>query len=316
LLVPLTNPVILDAGGWAPAMYLDELTYKAVLTNALDVTIWTQDDIASIGQLITAITGPIEAEIDQIQIDLDIAEADIDALQAAMLLAQNYSVQARTDTGTVNDWALGLVGHTAIFWAGAAPLTITGVAGGLPGRILVFRNVGTQVATFAPNSGSSLAVNRLNNAVTSAGTPVAPGGWVTYIHSGTDWLLIGHDQGAAITVPFSAAHFTGSAGLTWTVTAGQRGVWEYRLSGKQVFVSFQLAGTTVSGTGTTLQMSSALFGGFAVPSPAFDRVGFTSTPVGDVYLTAGAGINMNSVSGANFSAGTYYTYGQMSFFVQ
>jgi hypothetical protein len=129
--------------------------------------------------------------------------------------------------------------------------------------------------------------------------------------------MIGHDQGAAITVPFSAAHFTGSAGLTWTVTAGQRGVWEYRLSGKQVFVSFQLAGTTVSGTGTTLQMAAALFGGFTIAAGAFDRIGFQSTPVGDVYLSAvpGSGITFNSLSGANFSAGTYYTYGQMSFFV-
>lgn len=47
LQIPLTNPVVLDSGGRGPELFLGADTYKFILKDALDATVWTADYIAS-----------------------------------------------------------------------------------------------------------------------------------------------------------------------------------------------------------------------------------------------------------------------------
>jgi Pectate lyase superfamily protein len=57
--VPNTNPVILDARGEATIFFNG--SYKVILKDALDVTVWTVDNISTMDQLITAIQASITA---------------------------------------------------------------------------------------------------------------------------------------------------------------------------------------------------------------------------------------------------------------
>src|SRR5262245_10494516 len=47
LTTPLSNPVILDAGGRAPELFLAALSYKQVLQDALGTTLWSADNIVT-----------------------------------------------------------------------------------------------------------------------------------------------------------------------------------------------------------------------------------------------------------------------------
>jgi hypothetical protein len=109
-----------------------------------------------------------------------------------------WTVLAPTTSGAVNDWAPGISGHTVAFWNGGADLTPSGIVGGVSGQWFVCRNVtATKVLRFPHNTGPT-ASNRTQNLVTSAATPVGPGGYIAYLHNGTDWQQVGHAQGASI----------------------------------------------------------------------------------------------------------------------
>jgi len=80
--VPNANPVILDSAGRATVYLLTTTSYKFVLKDALDVTIWTQDNVAAIpapstfGQaLVTLTDGPL--------VSIDAALGSVFALNAA-----------------------------------------------------------------------------------------------------------------------------------------------------------------------------------------------------------------------------------------
>lgn len=262
LLVPLTNPVVLDAGGWAPAMYLAALTYKAVLTDALDVTLWTQDNIASIGQLIEFLTDPrfdaIEARLTIAEGDINVIEADVAAIKSGGTISKFISNNA---TGTVNNWNPGLTPDCYIEWFGTAALTVTGFAAMPAGSIVRFRNAGTGIVTFPHLNVGSVAASRLFNVATSGATPVAPGGHALYISDGIQWVLQLHQQGAWITIPYSAANFTATVG-TWTVVAGNQGI-KYWLNGKTllIFISVQASSVSVFTANLLLAGFPFVFGG-------------------------------------------------------
>jgi hypothetical protein len=57
LTVPLTNVVVLDADGRAPAIYLQGLSYKVILKNSGGVSIWTADPVSSHAQVLLALFG-------------------------------------------------------------------------------------------------------------------------------------------------------------------------------------------------------------------------------------------------------------------
>jgi hypothetical protein len=154
-----------------------------------------------------------------------------------------------TSTGAQNNWApAGMSGNTLVEWSGASDLAATGLAGGAAGQFWTLRNTGTKVATFAHNSGSSSAANRFKNCATSAATPVAPGGFITYQHDGTDWQLVDHDQGAFITPAYAAGDFTASGSMTWTVDSGDISTYAYKLDGRRLSVLFAIISTSVGGT--------------------------------------------------------------------
>lgn len=166
------------------------------------------------------------------------------------------TVVASTVTGAQNNYAPTLSSHTLIPWSGASDAAFTGIAGGSAGMLVTIKNTGTKVATFAHNSGSSSAGNKLINIATSAPTPIAPGGWITYQHDGTQWQLVSHEQGAWITPTFSGGNFSGAPSMTWTVDSGDVQAYSYYLSGKTLSVYVYATTTSVSGTiNPTLQVT-------------------------------------------------------------
>lgn len=173
---------------------------------------------------------------------------------AAFLTSTTWTVVLSTTAVSQNNWAPGLSGHTVIYWSGAANISITGLAGGVSGQIVRFRNTGTFVATFAYNSASSSAGNKLFNTITSQGTPVAAGGHVDYQYDGTQWRLVDHEQGAWITPAYSAGDYTAQVS-TWGVDSGDITTNAYRLVGNTVTWMWALETTDVGGAPTSLRFT-------------------------------------------------------------
>ena len=157
-----------------------------------------------------------------------------------------------SDTGAQNNWApAGMFGTTFIKWNGVADLQVTGLAGatGATGQRVTFKNVTTnRIATFAHASTSSAATNRFTNYATSAATPVAPGGTITWEHDGLSWQIVGQDQGAWITPAYNASDFTGDAAMTWTVDSGDVLAYAYWLKGRTLLVKWKITTTSIGGT--------------------------------------------------------------------
>jgi len=176
-----------------------------------------------------------------------------------------------TATGTQNAWTLpasasvaGYAGPTTVFWSGASLITVNGILSGSTGQRLLIKNTGSALALFAHANGSAAAADRLTNLATSAPTPVAPGGWIAYEHNGTNWKLIGHEQGAAITPTFAAGTYTADT-ASWTLASGDVTTQTYVLRGKWLTVVWALNTTTVARAGadpTFLYISNAAWGGF------------------------------------------------------
>ena len=210
LLVPLTNPVVLDAAGRAPELFLDALAYKQVLETAEGVELWSADHIVTPTALRsagsqTSVTGP----------------------------QHNLPVPR------------GLVSF--MDFRNTADVTISGFAAGTPGQILNLRALGGgRVHLLNDNSGSALG-NRLLNAVGSGPTSlVTPAGAAMYVYQEGTWILITHQQGAWIRVPYNAANF--AAGGGWTVEAGDVVQQDYWLQGTSVLLTTVIASTTITGT--------------------------------------------------------------------
>jgi hypothetical protein len=168
-----------------------------------------------------------------------------------------------TDTGNHNDWAPGVVhGTTFLPWAGAADATFTGLAGGQKGDLLIFKNIGTKVAYFPHLSGSSSGVNQFTNSITVGnGTPVAKGGNIIFVHDGSTWQLVGHEQGAWVNVTFAAGEFTANGAQTWTVASAA--TQKFYVKGNSMKFALAVFGTTVGGTPNT-QLIKSLPNGFTV----------------------------------------------------
>ena len=183
-------------------------------------------------------------------------------IAVARLTNGTFTVVTDTDTGAQNNWVpgAGVSGNTLIEWSGASSMAATGLAGGASGLVAVIKNTGSQIATFAHNSGSSTAGNRFQNLVTSAATPISTGGWIVYQHDGTDWEMIGHEQGAYITPTFAAGDYTASAG-SWTVDSGDVGMCKYKLSGKTLHFQMEINNTDVS---SVASLRRVIPGGFSV----------------------------------------------------
>lgn len=176
---------------------------------------------------------------------------DVIGILSGGLIAGIWVRTTSTVTGTQNNLDLSSsssIQNLYVEWSGASDVTITGVSFPLASSYLYFKNTGTKVAYFSHQSGSSTASNRFTNLVTSSTTPVAPGGWISYIHNGTNWILVNHEQGANITPSFNAGDWTGSGSMTVTVASGDVLTDAYRIVGKTMHYWFFLNTITIGGT--------------------------------------------------------------------
>ena len=225
LTIPLANPVVLDAGGYAPELFLDAKSYKCVLTDANDVTIWTADNIVTAAALRTG--------------------------QSTISL-----------TGLQHDVPVPVGIISFIEFRNATLLTIDGFSGGTPGQILILRALGEgQVNLINADSSTSLPSSAMINHIASGPTSlvgVVPGyggaGTATYVKAANGyWILTAHEQGGVIRVPFSAANFWASAG-EWTVEDADVQYQEYYLRGSILLVTASVQGSAVTGAPTELLM--------------------------------------------------------------
>ena len=127
LSVANTNPIVLDGNAYAGTIYTDpDLSYKFVLKDSDDVTIWTQDAMLSGGQTATgnveddSVTGPklaaavagdglvqdgsgnLDVNVDDssIEIDTDVVQVKAAGITAAMLVTGNAQVSISPDDTT------------------------------------------------------------------------------------------------------------------------------------------------------------------------------------------------------------------------
>lgn len=152
-----------------------------------------------------------------------------------------------------NNFAPGLSGNTIVELSGNSP-NISGLAGGTTGAMVILNNTGTSVVTLLHNSTSSNPGNRFINTVTSGATPLAPGGYAVYLNDGTNYYLVGHEQGPWITPTYNGANYTADVG-TWTVDSGDVTTLRYRVSGNTLFMLFSLETTSVSSTPSRLSLT-------------------------------------------------------------
>lgn len=228
--------------------------------------------------------------------------------------ASEYIRLIDTQTGATNNWAIsGLTGDAVILWNGAADVAVTGIVAGYNGQMLVFRNItAAKIMTFAHNSGSSSAGNKLSNIVTSAVTPVAPTGYAVFVYDATAavWYLIDHEQGKWITPGFVAGDFTGNGSMTWTLAAGDRAAMSYRVTRSTIQVNFVLVTTTVGGTpNTTLKIGNGQWGGFTAGAFQIDQTlgfvidnGVREAPGFLEVAAAGTSIGCIRYTAANWTA--------------
>ena len=219
-------------------------------------------------------------------------------------------------TGSQDNWAPGIGAETLISWSGASDMTVTGFAAGAAGRRITFLNVGSNVAYFTHQSGSSSAGNKLRNIATSGTTPVAPRGAATFEYDGTDWRLVTHDQGAWISVAYSAGNFTATAPTTWTVDSGDQITYQFKLVGSTLCMRVYLDTTSIAST-SSLQLFVAIPNSFTsakkvqglalgfdngVAVATYNRVDVASTTVevGRSDVTAWANSTNNNYVRVNF----------------
>lgn len=169
------------------------------------------------------------------------------------------------DTGTRQNWAPAgfATQHTLIEWGGTADLTVGGLVAGVSGQIVTIKNrsFSNAVLRVPYYDAGSTEANRFLNAVTSAPTPIAAGGWVQYVYDAA-WILVNHEQGAWLVPPFTAADYTGSGSMVWTVAAGHVVDCRYRLSGRTLSWTLLIVGSTTSGTAAA-QLTRVIPGGFS-----------------------------------------------------
>lgn len=188
----------------------------------------------------------------------------------SLILNPNPSAFPATSTVTTTGAQIALTlpsgfSDLVIFANNATLLTIQGIAAGHDGQRVTIFSLGAGQVDLANLSPSAAAANRLINGVTGTISLAAGSGRVSLIYDSTvaRWRVVLHEQGAWITPTFAAGNFTGSGTQTWTLAAGDVAALAYRLSGRTVTVSFDLATTSVGGGAAPfLRIGNAAWGGF------------------------------------------------------
>lgn len=234
-----------------------------------------------------------------------------------------WTVITSTATGTQNDFAPGLVGHTVLRMNNATAVTITGFAGGVDGQRLTVVSIGAGDVIFS-HQVTSTAANQLFNVATSGGTRLKAGlGSATYLYDGTTlrWRLIQHEQGGPITAAFAAGDFVGTT-QPWTVGAGDVLTSQFYLKGRQLTYAFYLGSTTVTAGATALNIAAAQWGGYASNLTTLNPIIYNDNGAGNTggfvaVAPAGAAVSIQKLTGT-FGAATDATgvFGEIVFEVQ
>lgn len=221
LTIPLANPVVLDAAGRAPELFLGPFSYKCVLTDAANVTIWTADNIVTAAALRT---GYSAISLTGLQHDVPVPPGIISFIEL-----QNASL-----------------------------LEIDGFSGGSPGQLLIVRALGTgQVNLINSDQSTSVGPNRMQHFVSSGPTSLVGvlggtggAGTAVYVKSPNGpWVLTSHEQGGWIRVAYNALNYgVDIPGTTWTVEAADLVQHDYYLRGTLLTVTVALPNTLLSGT--------------------------------------------------------------------
>lgn len=243
-------------------------------------------------------------------------------------------------TGTKNDFDIGLPeeayqgsGVGVLSCSNASLLTINGITGktgNIPNQntVLWIVSRGAGQVDIANEAAGSAAEKRIITGVNGTiGTiSLAPGvgkAMLAYDAVSSRWRVVYHDQGASITPTFSAANFTGSGSMTWTVAAGDVSAFNYYLRGRLLTVKFWLSTTTVGGT-VSSQLSPTIPGGFKPAKdsiePALQYVDNGATQAAG-YIQLGTGspfLLCQKLGGGNWTLSTDNThlYGSVTFEVQ
>ncbi len=226
--------------------------------------------------------------------------------------ANQTTVITSTSTGAQNNWNPGIVGGiTYVEWSGLSAIAVTGIESGSAtqaGRVVIFRNLSAVNATFAHNSGSSDADNRLFNTVTSAATPVGVGGYIMYVHDGSNWVLIGHEQGKwiGVSLTFNDNAYSGDGtDGNWTVAAGDITTMKYYLSGRSLTVAAHIQTTSVVNTPAQLRIANTQWGDFTITSTSLTGAAAVNAggAIEATYLISPA--SATYIAFAQYDAGTW-----------
>jgi len=196
-----------------------------------------------------------------------IAGVILDPVDAALgASSSRATVIAAGVTGTLHDWAMpGRTANTILEWTGAGQVYFTGIAAGVMGDVLTFKNMSPTQVMYFGHQTSSAAANQFFLLVGSAATPVAPYGWMSVYYNGTKWILVDYDQGSPITAAYSQAYFHSGAGV-WTVDAGDMQALNFVLRGRTLTVSFSIAASSLSVSNNLLLILNTGWGNFLASS--------------------------------------------------
>ena len=229
-----------------------------ILNTTADIsgkTLVTAEGDRTVTGLLTFNRGPASAPFAVVSGAGKVTYLDADKFEGleGTAYSRTPNVITTTSTGTQNDFVPGTLqnGINLLRCNNASLLTITGIAGGTDGMVLVVASVGAGQVSLAYQSTGSTATNRLVNFVTSMNTPLAAASGVAiFVYEVTSqrWRMVSHDQGAVITPTFSAGDFTASGSMTWTVEAGDVTTFAYLVQGRQMTLYVYIDGTAVGGT--------------------------------------------------------------------
>lgn len=125
--------------------------------------------------------------------------------------------------------------------------------------------------------------------------------WLQTIYGQIDTLVGGWQA-----IPFNAADFSGTGGMTWTLAAGNLPVHRYAVIGTTLFLTTYIAGGVIGGTlGPTLlvKLPRTVAGGTAATSQCYDGIhqpGFVAVQAGGTHLM------IQKIQETAFSAGVSY----------
>lgn len=211
-----------------------------------------------------------------------------------------------TSTGNQDDFAHG--SPSVLRCNNASLLTLRGLAAGVAGQQIVIVSVGAGQVDLANEDTNSTAANRIVNGVTGTISLAGGSGRAVLCYDATSarWRVIAHEQGAWISVPYSAGDFTASGSMTWTVESGDLQTFSYLLRGRTLSIALGVSASSIGGT-LSNGLLVAIPGGFSAPVltqvPCIVSDSAIGTSIGR-WFASGTSLTIRRADGSNFAAST------------